>query len=278
MHITVLPAIFQANPKIRGIMLDVQNQPDHRNIAIDKVGVKNIRYPVTVLDRANGTQHTVAQVNLYVDLPHQYKGTHMSRFIELLSEYPDISPRKVPEILEAMKRKLQAQSAHLEVEFPYFISKTAPISGASGLMEYGVTFRGSMNGGGMDLVVVVKVPVTTLCPCSKEISSQGAHNQRGLVTLAVRFVKFIWIEDLIEIVESSASSQVYSLLKREDEKQVTEQAYQNPMFVEDVVREVARKLDRDANIIWYAVDNENFESIHNHSAYAFIERDKRREA
>ena len=209
-------------------MLDVQNQPDHRNIAIDKVGVKNIRYPVTVLDRANGTQHTVAQVNLYVDLPHQYKGTHMSRFIELLSEYPDISPRKVPEILEAMKRKLQAQSAHLEVEFPYFISKTAPISGASGLMEYGVTFRGSMNGGGMDLVVVVKVPVTTLCPCSKEISSQGAHNQRGLVTLAVRFVKFIWIEDLIEIVESSASSQVYSLLKREDEKQVTEQAYRTP--------------------------------------------------
>ncbi len=256
-------------------MLDVQNQRDHRNIGIDKVGVKNIRYPITVLDRANGTQHTVAQVNMFVDLPHQYKGTHMSRFIELLSEYPDISPRKVPEILEAMKTKLQAQSAHLEVEFPYFMSKEAPVSQAQGLMEYGVTFRGKLNGDGMDLVVEVKVPVTTLCPCSKEISTHGAHNQRGIVTLAVRFVKFIWIEELIELVEASASSPVFSLLKREDEKQVTEQAYENPMFVEDVVREVARKLDKDDNIIWYAVDNENFESIHNHSAYAYIERDKK---
>ena len=256
-------------------MIDVQSQLDDRKIAIDKVGVKNIRYPVTVLDRANGSQHTVAAVNLFVDLPHQYKGTHMSRFIELLSEYPHISPKNVPEILEAMKQKLHARSAHLEVEFPYFISKKAPVSGASGLMEYGVTFRGSMNGGGLDLVVEVKVPVTTLCPCSKEISESGAHNQRGMVTLAVRSKKFHWIEELIELVEQSASSEVYSLLKREDEKYVTERAYDNPMFVEDVVREVARKLECDDNIEWFAVDNENYESIHNHSAYAYIERDKR---
>jgi GTP cyclohydrolase I len=257
-------------------MKDVQSQPDYRNIDIDKVGVKNIRYPITVLDRANGSQQTVASINLYVNLPHHYKGTHMSRFIELLSEYSNnINIRNIPDILEAMKQRLNAESAHIEVEFPYFIEKPAPVSGASGLMEYSVAFRGSLNGDGLDLVVEMGVPITTLCPCSKEISRAGAHNQRGIVRLAVRFRRFIWIEDLIQLVESSASSEVYSLLKREDEKYVTERAYDNPMFVEDVVREVARKLEADPNIVWYAVDSENFESIHNHSAYAYIERDKR---
>jgi GTP cyclohydrolase I len=240
------------------------------------VGVKNIRHPVTVLDRANGSQHTVASINMYVDLPHSYKGTHMSRFIELLSEHSqNINIREIPSILEEMKRRLAAESAHIEVEFPYFIAKTAPVSSAQGLMEYHVAFRGSLNGEGMDLVVEMRVPVTTLCPCSREISAAGAHNQRGEVKLAVRFKRFIWIEDLIAMVESAASSPVYSLLKREDEKFVTEHAYEHPRFVEDVVREVARQMEADPNITWFAVDSENFESIHNHSAYAYIERDKR---
>ncbi len=258
-------------------MIDVQNQPDDRNIPIDKVGVKNIRYPITVLDRMNGTQQTVASINMYVNLPHHYKGTHMSRFVELLSEHSNnINLRNLPDILEEMKERLEAQSAHIEMEFPYFLNKSAPVSGAQGLMEYNISFRGSLNGSGMDLVVEVGVPVTTLCPCSKEISESGAHNQRGMVRLAVRFKRFIWIEDLIRLVEESASSEVYSVLKREDEKQVTERAYDNPMFVEDVVREVAVKLRDDPNIVWFAVDSENFESIHNHSAYAYIERDKRK--
>lgn len=257
-------------------MKDIQSQADHRNIPIDKVGVKNIRHPVTVLDRANGSQHTVASINMYVDLPHSYKGTHMSRFIELLSEHSqNINIREIPSILEEMKRRLAAESAHIEVEFPYFIAKAAPVSSAQGLMEYHVAFRGSLNGEGMDLVVEMRVPVTTLCPCSREISAAGAHNQRGEVKLAVRFKRFIWIEDLIAMVESAASSPVYSLLKREDEKFVTEHAYEHPRFVEDVVREVARQMEADPNITWFAVDSENFESIHNHSAYAFIERDKR---
>jgi GTP cyclohydrolase I len=257
-------------------MKDIQSQADHRNIPIDKVGVKNIRHPVTVLDRANGSQHTVANINMYVDLPHSYKGTHMSRFIELLSEHSqNINIREIPSILEEMKHRLAAESAHIEVEFPYFIAKAAPVSSAQGLMEYNVAFRGSLNGQGMDLVVEMGVPVTTLCPCSREISSSGAHNQRGVVRLAVRFKRFIWIEDLIAMVEASASSPVYSLLKREDEKYVTEHAYQHPRFVEDVVREVAGHLENDPNITWFAVDSENFESIHNHSAYAFIERGKR---
>ncbi len=258
-------------------MIDVQSQPDDRNIAIDKVGVKNIRYPITVLDRMNGTQQTVASINMYVDLPHQYKGTHMSRFIELLSEHSNnINIRNLQGILEEMKLRLDAASAHMEVIFPYFINKAAPVSGAQGLMEYGVSFRGSLNGHGYDLVVEVAAPVTTLCPCSREISACGAHNQRGIVRLAVRFTRFIWIEDLIKLVEESASSEVFSVLKRDDEKFVTERAYATPMFVEDVVREVARKLSDDANILWFTVDSENFESIHNHSAYAFIERDRRR--
>lgn len=256
---------------------DVQSRPDDRNIPIDKVGVKNIRHPVTVLDRAQGTQQTVASVNMYVDLPHQYKGTHMSRFIEVLNEHShNISIRNMGEIMEAIKTRLDAAKAHLELEFPYFIKKTAPVTGAQGLMEYTCSLIGSVNGHGQDLVARVQVPVTTLCPCSKEISNGGAHNQRGYVRLSVRFKRFIWLEDLISLVEASASSEVFSLLKREDEKFVTEHAYENPMFVEDVVREIAGKLLADPNITWFSVDSENFESIHNHSAYAYIERDKRK--
>ncbi len=255
-------------------MEDIQNHKDYRNIDIDQVGVKGIRYPITVRDKDMGKQQTVAEISMYVNLPRYYKGTHMSRFVEILTAHSRrISIQNLTEILEEMKDRLNAESAHMEISFPYFINKAAPVSGAEGLMEYKCTFRGSLNNGS-DLAVMIHVPITTLCPCSKEISDFGAHNQRGEVRLQVRFKKFVWIEDLIKLVEESASSDVYSVLKREDEKYVTERAYQNPMFVEDIVRDIAVKLNNDSNITWFAVESENFESIHNHNAYAYIEKHK----
>ena len=253
-------------------MADVQNRADNRNIHIDKVGVKDIRYPITVRAKDREDRRTVASVNMYVDLPHHYKGTHMSRFIEVLSAHRDsVSPQSIPAILSDMKERLNAASAHLELSFPYFIEKKAPVSGAVSLMEYNCTLCGQQNGGGADLTVGVTVPITTLCPCSKEISRFGAHNQRGLVTVVVRYKKFFWMEDLIRLVETSCSAEVFSLLKRSDEKFVTEAAYENPMFVEDVVREVAVKLLADDTYTWFSIAAENFESIHNHSAYAYLE-------
>ena len=257
------------------LIADVQKQQDSRNLAIDKVGVKDIRYPITVLDRQQGRQQTVAAINMYADLPHQYKGTHMSRFIEVLNRHShDINLKNLRDLLEDMKRSLEASRAHIEISFPYFMAKQAPISQAKALMEYHVTYLASLDEQGLDLVVQTTVPITTLCPCSREISISGAHNQRSLVKLAVRFARFIWIEDLIALVESCASCEIFSLLKREDEKFVTEAAYANPRFVEDVVREVSLKISADSNIFWFAVSVENMESIHNHSAYAFIERQK----
>jgi len=252
---------------------DVQNHVSPHTIDIDKVGVKNISYPIVVLDKFNGTQHTVARINMYVNLPHRHKGTHMSRFIEILSEHRlDVSLKKIGPILEETRRRLNAQSAHIEVTFPYFIDKEAPVTRARGLMEYICSFKGALDEQGvLDLVVGITVPITTLCPCSKEISKVGAHNQRGEVRVQVRYKKFFWIEDLIRLVEESASCEVYALLKRLDEKYVTEKAYSNPMFVEDVVREIAYHLSRNGNFTWFAVESENFESIHNHSAYAYIE-------
>ncbi|MBW1996774.1 MAG: GTP cyclohydrolase I FolE2 [Deltaproteobacteria bacterium] len=253
-------------------MEDIQNTKDSRNIDIDQVGVKGIRYPITVLDKNVGSQQTVAKINMYVNLPRHYKGTHMSRFVEILNENSQqISLQNFSSILQEMKERLNAESAHMEITFPYFIRKSAPVTGSEGLMEYNCTFKGSLNEGS-DLITMIEVPISTLCPCSKEISEFGAHNQRGIVRLKVRFKKFVWIEDLIKLVEDSASSDVYSVLKREDEKFVTERAYENPKFVEDVVRDIALKLDEDPNITWFAVETENFESIHNHSAYAYIER------
>jgi GTP cyclohydrolase I len=255
-------------------MEDIQNNIDYRNIDIDQVGVKKIRYPITVLDKDMGEQQTVAEINMYVNLPRYYKGTHMSRFVEILNEHSRrISLQNFSEILEHVKERLNAESAHMEITFPYFISKTAPVTGIEGLMEYRCTFKGSLNKGS-DLVIMIRVPISTLCPCSREISDFGAHNQRGEVRLQVRFKKFVWIEDLIKLVEGSASSDVFSVLKREDEKYVTERAYQNPMFVEDIVRDIAFKLKKDANITWFAVECENYESIHNHNAYARIEEHK----
>lgn len=257
-------------------MKDIQKQRDFRKIEINKVGVKNIRYPITVLDKAKGIQHTVASVNMYVDLPHRFKGTHMSRFVEILNKYKgDISIKNFSKILSEMKRKLKAKSAHLEVEFPYFIEKEAPVTKAKSLMEYVCRFCGSSNEKN-DFYIGIMVPITTVCPCSKEISEFGAHNQRSMVTVNLRFKKFIWIEDIIHLVEECASCDLYSILKRPDEKYVTEKAYKKPMFVEDVVREIASKLKKDKNITWFTVESENFESIHNHSAYAFVERDNRR--
>jgi GTP cyclohydrolase IB len=254
-------------------MNDIQNQKDHRKIEINKVGVKNIRYPITVLDKAKGVQHTVASVNMYVDLPHQFKGTHMSRFIEILNKFKgEISIQSFSSILLEMKLKLKAKSAHLEVEFPYFIEKEAPVSRSKSLMEYICRFCGSSDQKEKDdFFVGIVVPITTVCPCSKEISQYGAHNQRSIVTVRLRFRKFIWIEDIIQLIEDCASCDLYSILKRPDEKYVTEKAYKNPMFVEDVVREIAKRLKRDMNITWFAVESENFESIHNHSAYAYVE-------
>jgi len=260
-------------------MRDVQSEPDHRNMDIDKVGVKDIRYPVTVRDKTEGIQKTVASINMYVNLPRQYKGTHMSRFVELLAEYTDtkhLDLHSFTDIMEEMKVRLDAESAHLEISFPYFIKKKAPVSKAEGLMEYLCSFTGSINGNEQpDRVVQVQVPVTTLCPCSREISTLGAHNQRGEVRVAVRYRSFFWIEDLIAAVESCASAEVFSVLKRDDEKEVTERAYRNPRFVEDVVREVALRLSANHNFTWFAVEAENFESIHKHSAYAYLERDRR---
>lgn len=253
-------------------LADIQNERDTRNIAINKVGVKGIKYPITVLDRAKGTQAVNAEINMYVDLPHHFKGTHMSRFIEVLNEFRgQISIKTFHVVLQKMRERLRAQSAHMEISFPYFIQKRAPVTKAKSMMEYRCFFFGSDDGRVTDFKVGVCVPVTTVCPCSKEISAAGAHNQRGVVTVFVRFKRFFWIEDLIRLIEESASGEVYSLLKRPDEKYVTERAYNNPMFVEDVVRNVALKLRREENFPWFSIEAENFESIHNHSAYAYVE-------
>lgn len=253
-------------------MKDIQNERDYRNIPIDKVGIKNLRYPVTVLDRKNGYQHTVASINMYVDLPHKNKGTHMSRFVEILHLFrPEVSLKRISEVLDQMKKHLNAASAHIEVSFPYFIEKRAPVSASPGLMDYSCKFQGSSDPDGkVDMVVEVVVPITSVCPCSKEISECGAHNQRGQVTVRTRFKKFIWIEDMIALVEEAASCDVYSVLKRVDEKCVTERGFSNPKFVEDIVRDLAKRLQADDNITWFEVSAENFESIHNHSAYAHI--------
>ena len=255
-------------------MKDIQNQIDHRNIPIDKVGIKNLRYPITVLDRKNSLQHTVASINMYVDLPHENKGTHMSRFVEILNVFrPEVSLKTISVVLDQMKKDLNAASAHIEATFPYFIKKKAPVSNSPGLMDYTCRFVGSSDSQGkVDLVSEVIVPITSVCPCSKEISDGGAHNQRGKVCLSTRFKKFIWIEDMIELVEECASCDVYSVLKRVDEKCVTEKGFLNPKFVEDIVRDIAEKLKKDNNITWFSVSAENFESIHNHSAYAHITR------
>ncbi|HNQ04836.1 MAG TPA: GTP cyclohydrolase FolE2 [Thiobacillaceae bacterium] len=255
---------------------DVQNYPDSRKIAIDKVGIKSIRHPIKVRDRSAGVQHTIATFGMYVYLPHHFKGTHMSRFVDILNGYErEISVESFEDMLRQMVLKLEADSGHVEMSFPYFVNKRAPVSGVESLMDYDVTFIGEIRNGEYIQHMKVLVPCTSLCPCSKKISAYGAHNQRSHVTIRVRTNAFVWIEDIIQIAEDNASSQLYGLLKRPDEKFVTEKAYDNPKFVEDLVRDVAAALNRDGRIDAYVVEAENFESIHNHSAYALIEHDKK---
>lgn len=256
---------------------DVQSSLDTRRIAIDKVGIKNIRHPVRVRDRSQGEQHTIAYFNMYVELPHNFKGTHMSRFVEILTQHrPEISVESFADMLREMRTRLEAQRGHIEMSFPYFVSKTAPISGVQSLMDYEVTFIGEVTGDDVVTTIKVVVPVTSLCPCSKKISERGAHNQRSHVTVTVRPNRFVWVEDLIDLVEKQASCELYGLLKRPDEKYVTERAYDNPKFVEDMVRDIAAQFNADDRIDAYVVESENFESIHNHSAYALVQRDKTR--
>lgn len=256
-------------------MKDIQSQFDDRNLEIDKVGIKDIRYPIVLSDKEKGSQHTVARINMYVKLPHNFKGTHMSRFVEILSRHSNnISLVSVSDILDEMKQLLDSEEAFIELSFSYFMNKKAPVSGQSAMMDYECTYMGSSGPSGKDKVLTIRVPVMTLCPCSKEISEFGAHNQRSFITISVRMKKMIWIEDLIELAESCGSSPIYPLLKREDEKYVTETSYMNPAFVEDVVRNVAEKLMAEKRVTWFEVSSENIESIHNHSAYAVITRTK----
>jgi GTP cyclohydrolase I len=255
---------------------DVQNDADSRKLAIDQVGVKAIRHPVRIMERAGGVQHTIAMFNMYVGLPHQFKGTHMSRFVEILSaQERELTVESFKAMLKEMVKRLEAREGRIEMHFPYFIEKRAPVSGVKSLMDYEVTFIGEIRGGKQSFAMKVLVPVTSLCPCSKKISEYGAHNQRSHVTVTARTNDFVWIEEIVDLVEKQASSELYGLLKRPDEKFVTERAYDNPKFVEDMVRDVAAVLNLDERIIAYVVESENFESIHNHSAYALIERDKR---
>ena len=253
---------------------DVQAHADTRQLPINRVGIKDIRHPVRVKDRSAGEQHTIASFNMYVSLPHNFKGTHMSRFVEILHGEREISVESFRAMLSTMTARLEADTGHIEMKFPFFVMKKAPISGVESLMDYQATLIGENHHGQVETWVQVEVPVTSLCPCSKKISDYGAHNQRSHVTIKARLRSHIWIEELIEIAESEASCELYGILKRPDEKYVTERAYDNPKFVEDVVRDVATRLNRDERISAYVVESENFESIHNHSAYARIERDK----
>ena len=258
----------------RGASLhDKQSERDHRDLRIDKVGVRGLRFPIQVRDKAHSLQNTVATIGMYVDLPKQFKGTHMSRFIEVLHAHGSVvHVESISDILHAMQAKLKADTAHLEMEFPFFLTKTAPVSGRESVMDYTARFDATACGREIDFVLTVIAAVTTVCPCSKAIAKYGAHNQRGNVTVQLRSRRAIWIEDVIAIIEASASSELYSLLKRQDEKAVTERGYENPVFVEDLVRNVALKLNAHADVGWYKVEAENYESIHNHNAYACIEK------
>ena len=256
-------------------MIDIQNSVDEREIPLKKVGVRNGEYPVAVLDKKNKIQNTTATLDLFVNLPHHFKGTHMSRFIEVFHKYrKDISINHFTEMLEEIRNKLTAERAFGKITFPYFIEKEAPVSKSKGFIKYTCTYEAEVSDKEKKFYLEVKVPVTTLCPCSKAISDYGAHNQRGTVTVKVLYRDFFWLEDLIEAVEKSASSPLYSVLKRQDEKYVTEHAYDNPRFVEDVVREVyiaLKEFEGGGKFSWFSVEAENEESIHAHNAYAYTE-------
>jgi GTP cyclohydrolase I len=255
---------------------DVQATADTRKLAIDRVGIKAIRHPMRIQERSGSAQHTIASFNMYVGLPHHFKGTHMSRFVEILNAHErEITVETFQIMLREMVEKLEAEEGRIEMSFPYFVDKAAPVSGVRSLMDYEVSFVGEIRDKVQSFTMKVLVPVTSLCPCSKKISDYGAHNQRSHVTVSAKLNDFVWIEEIIDIVEKQGSCELYGLLKRPDEKYVTERAYDNPKFVEDMVRDVAAILNLDERIEAYVVESENFESIHNHSAYALIEKNKR---
>jgi GTP cyclohydrolase I len=244
-------------------------------VAIDRVGVKDIRYPLTVSTKDGGEESVDATLNMYVSLPADRKGTHMSRFLEILNDYrAGLTPEKFIDLCHTLRSNLDAEESHVEMSFTYFIEKAAPATGRRGLMDYSAKMSCTSSLAGDDFILTVTAPATSLCPCSKEISEYGAHNQRCLITAAVKTAGTVWIEDLVQHLEGAASCPVYSVLKRPDEKVVTELAYENPKFVEDIVRDLARSLDGDDLITWYHINSENFESIHSHNAYAEIQRQK----
>ena len=261
------------------LLEDVQGRSDERGIDIDQAGVRDLRYPITVLDRARGEQQTIASLSMSVGLPYRFKGTHMSRFVETLEDHRgEVTMRTLPTILRELRGRLDAEGARIEAKFPYFLEREAPVSGGKALMDYDCFFLGASKGQEEDFVLGVRVPVTSLCPCSKAISDYGAHNQRGYVTIEVRPQRtaegepeLVWIEELVEVAERSGSSPVYPLLKRPDERHVTMRAYDNPVFVEDIVRNVAGELRGDGRISWFRIEAINQESIHNHNAFAEIE-------
>ncbi|MCC8396717.1 GTP cyclohydrolase FolE2 [Paraburkholderia sp. MMS20-SJTR3] len=264
----------QMNPAF--VMPDVQSTPDTRQIPIQRVGVKGVRHPLTVRTQAGDVQPTVGTWNLDVHLPAEQKGTHMSRFVALLEENKaPLDAATFRTMLATMLAKLEAEAGRIEVSFPYFVNKTAPVSGVQSLLDYEVTLTGDTRNGATRLFLKVLVPVTSLCPCSKKISQYGAHNQRSHVTINAELNGDVAVEELVRIAEEEASCELWGLLKRPDEKFVTERAYENPKFVEDLVRDVAQRLNADERVVAYVLEAENFESIHNHSAYAVIERDKR---
>lgn len=253
---------------------DIQKTPDERNIYIDKVGVRGVKFPIMVLDRSQERQHTIGDFTLTVDLPSHFKGTHMSRFLECLNDHGrEISVHNLPKLLTNLREKLTAEKAHVAVRFPFFVEKKAPVTGKSGMMALDCGFDAEINGKFV-ASLYLRVPTATLCPCSKEISEYGAHNQRGWVTVKVKANDHVWLEEVIDMIESSASCALFPVLKRPDEKWVTERAYENPRFVEDLVREVALKFNADDRIREYEIEVENEESIHAHNAYAFIARKK----
>lgn len=256
-------------------MKDVQSERDLRNLPIDKVGISSVCWPIQVLDRINGTQDTVANVSLSVMLPRDYRGTHMSRFIEVLAEQEkQVTFHNMENMVNMLCKKLQADEAHAELEFPYFISKAAPVSGAKGRVRYDARFFATIVRGRFDLVTELIAPIQTLCPCSKEIAEYGAHNQRAHASIAARMNTLVWLEELADIADQCASAPIYSLLKREDEKAVTERAYENPRFVEDTVRDLALAMEKEKRVTWYRVSVTSHESIHNHDAFACIEKSK----
>jgi len=256
-------------------MKDVAAGEDVRGITLQRVGVKDVHLPVLIRRKDGGHDSVLARIDMSVELPHQFRGTHMSRFLSILSAWSEkpMGISDLHEMLSDARARLDARRAEAVITFKYFLPKQAPVSGAPSSLDYDCSFHGVVEDDDFTFTLGVEVPVTLLCPCSRDISEHGAHNQRGVIRVSLRCParQFIWIEDLVPMLEAQGSSQIYPLLKREDEKFVTEQAYENPKFVEDVLRDVVAALRADQRVVWFRAECESLESIHNHSAYAMQE-------